>query len=293
VTTQLAIPTKKTRFGPKVDSRDWWIEKIKLTNPQIRYWTHFTKYQIEQFKTLAELDYKVLGERVRTEGAPDSGLAIVYPPKLEEKPSWLTWDFKTYKDFKLWTWLQATKALDLPIGEKRETWYNYFAIQGNQIKAKELLDPFRKENQKQFDFKLQDEYNLVFPYASRISSVHYTVPSGGPYKDLEINESLQDSRFIPLTEAGDNINKRFIKQYLQERLQEYLSLGGLKELIDRRALILANQKLPAPFYWDLWGNLEHLRNAYQEHLAENLFGPSSDEEEEEEDDNSAVLWDTQ
>jgi len=51
--------------------------------------------------------------------------------------------------------------------------------------------------------------------------------------------------------------------------------------------------LPAPFYWDLWGNLEHLRNAYQEHLAEYLFGPSSDEEEEGEDDNSAVSWDTQ
>jgi hypothetical protein len=64
-------------------------------------------------------------------------------------------------------------------------------------------------------------------------------------------------------------------------------------LIDRRALILANQKLPAPFYWDLWGNLEHLRNAYQEHLAEDLFGPSSDKEEEGEDNNSEVSWDTQ
>jgi len=276
-----------------VASRDWWIEKIKLTNPEIRYWTHFTKYQIAQFRTLAKLDYKVLGERVRTEGAPDSGLAVMYPPKLEQKPSWLTWDYKTYKDFKLWTWNQATKALDLPIGEKTETWYNYFSIQGNQIKAKELLDPFRKENQKEFDILLQDEYNLVFPSASRISSVRYTIPSGGPFKDLEINESLQDSRFIPLTEAGEHISKRFIKQYLQERLQEYLALGGLKELIDRRALILANQKLPAPFYWDLWGNLEHLRNAYQEHFAENLFGPSSDEEEEGEDNNSVVSWDTQ
>ena len=83
-----------------------------------------------------------------------------------------------------------------------------------------------------------------------------------------------------MTEAGEPIRKSYIRKYLEERLQEYLALGGLKELIDRRALILANQKLPAPFYWDLWGNLEHLRNAYQEHLAENLFGPSSDEEEE-------------
>jgi hypothetical protein len=229
-------------------SRDWWNERIKITNWEIRYWTHFTKYQIAQFKTLAELDYQVLGERVRTEGASDSGLAVVYPPQLREQPFWLTWDHKTFKDFKLWTWLQATKALDLPIGEKMETWYNYFSIQSNQIKAKELSDPFRKEKQKEFDILLQEEYNLVFPTASRISSVCYTVPSGGPFEDLEINETIQDSRLIPLTEAGEHISKRFIKQYLQERLQEYLALGGLKELIDRRALILANQKLPAPFY---------------------------------------------
>jgi hypothetical protein len=178
VTTQLAIPNKRTRFGPKVVSRYWWIERIKITNLEIRYWTHFTKYQIAQFKTLAELDYQVLGERVRTEGAPDSGLAVMYPPKLKEQPFWLTWDYKTFKDFKLWTWLQATKVLDLPIGEKTEMWYNYFSIQSNQIKAKELLDPFRKEKQKEFDFVLQEEYNLVFPTASCISSVRsQEVPS--------------------------------------------------------------------------------------------------------------------
>jgi hypothetical protein len=57
VTSQLAIPTKKTRFGPKVASRDWWIERIKIDRPETSYWTHFTKYQIAQFKVLAELDY--------------------------------------------------------------------------------------------------------------------------------------------------------------------------------------------------------------------------------------------
>jgi hypothetical protein len=65
-----------------------------------------------------------------------------YPPKLIEQPFWFTTDYKTFKDFRLWTWLQATKTLDLPITEKAETWYNYFSIEGNQIKAKELLDPF-------------------------------------------------------------------------------------------------------------------------------------------------------
>jgi hypothetical protein len=149
VTSQLAISNKKTRFGPKVASRDWWIERIKIRKPEIRYWTHYTKYQIAQFKALAELYYQVLGEKVKTEGAPDSDLVgRNYPPKLIEKPFWFTCDYKTFKDFRLWTWLQATKTLDLPIVEKTETWYNYFSIENNQVKAKELLDPFRKENKK-------------------------------------------------------------------------------------------------------------------------------------------------
>jgi hypothetical protein len=119
------------------------------------------------------------------------------------------------------------------------------------------------------------------------------MPTGDPFEDLIINNTLQDSRFIPITQEGNSIRKRFIKQYLEDRLREYLALGGLKELLDRRSLILAEQKLPAPFYWDLWGNLEHLREAYQEHLSESLFGHSSDKEEEGEDDSSAVSWDTQ
>jgi len=45
--------------------------------------------------------------------------------------------------------------LDLPIDQKAETWLNYFSIENKQIKAKELLDPFWKENKKQFDVLLQ------------------------------------------------------------------------------------------------------------------------------------------
>jgi hypothetical protein len=44
---------------------------------------------------------------------------------------------------------------------------------------------------------------------------------------------------IPVTQAGDTISRDFLKHYLEERLGEYLALGGLKELLDRRALILA------------------------------------------------------
>jgi len=145
----------------------------------------------------------------------------------------------------------TSKTLDLPIDEKAENWFNYFSIENNQVKAKELLDPFRKENKKQFDVLLQQEYDLVYPTACCISSIHYAVPDQDPFEDLEINTHIQDSRLIPITETGDAISRDFLKHYLEERLGEYLALGGLKELLNRRALILANQKLPAPFYWDL------------------------------------------
>jgi hypothetical protein len=84
-------------------------------------------------------------------------------------------------------------------------------MENNQIKAKELLDPFRKENKKQFDILLQHEYDLVYPTARRISSIHYVVPDQDPFEDLEINTHIQDSRLIPITEAGDTISRDFLK----------------------------------------------------------------------------------
>jgi hypothetical protein len=79
---------------------------------------------------------------------------------------------------------------------------------------------------------------------------------------------------------------------LEERLQEYLALGGLKEILDRRALILAEQKLPAPFYWDLWGNLEHLRGNYLQWLQNHLFDVPNDDEEQEVDSDSDISWES-
>jgi hypothetical protein len=55
---------------------------------------------------------------------------------------------------------------------------------------------------------------------------------------------------------------------------------------------LAEQKLPAPIYWALWGNLEHLRETYEQWLGEHIFEiPNSDEEQEVESD-SDISWDT-
>jgi hypothetical protein len=60
---------------------------------------------------------------------------------------------------------------------------------------------------------------------------------------------------------------------LKKRLEEFLAIGGLKELLERKPLIEAGHKLPNPFYWDLWGELDHLRESYSEYCAQEHIDP--------------------
>jgi hypothetical protein len=83
------------------------------------------------------------------------------------------------------------------------------------------------------------------------------------------------------------IRRKFLKYNLEQCPWEYLALGGLTELLDRQPLIKADYKLPFLFYWDLWGNLEHLRESYIDYCAEENFDPEASEEE------SVASFDTQ
>jgi hypothetical protein len=216
---------------------------------------------------------------MRQRGAPDFGLELDYPVKLVGKPFRVEWSTLEFKEYKLWTWIQASIALERSLGEKTITWFNYFSIESNQVQEKELLAPFRKESQKVFDILLEQEYTCVYPNTSSFSTIEFDPPRGSIYKDLYINRTIQDSRYIPTTEDGLVIRKRFLKYYLEQRLEEYLALGGLQELIERRTLFIQGYKLPDPFYWDLWGNLEHLRDTYADYCAEEHFDPEASEEE--------------
>jgi hypothetical protein len=155
------------------------------------------------------------------------------------------------------------------------------------VQAKELLAPFRKESQKAFDIFLEQEYTSVYPNTNSISTIEFDTPRGGLYKDLYISRTILEHRYIPVTEDGLVIRKRILKYYLEQCLEEYLALGGLKELIERKSLIKEGNKLPEPFYWDLWGNLEHLRQSYSDFCSEEHFDPEASEEE------SVASWDTQ
>jgi len=270
-----AVSNKKPKFGPKVATQAWWIEEIKR-NPIYQYteeWAKHSEYQVARWKILAELDYKVLGTST-LRGAP--GFGQTYPPRIQYKPSWfkplIGADFKT---FQLWTWLEATKSLGLPISEEADKWYKHISTEDLKEGAIKLLGIFKEETSP----VLEDysEYELVYPTTPLINSIVLDIPVGPYYKYL--NKTIKDSSYFPTTESGLVIRKKFLEVYLEERLAEYLALGGLNELIQRVPLIEAGHKLPEPFFWDLWANLEHLRERYTEFCSQEHFNPEASEEE--------------
>jgi hypothetical protein len=277
VSQQLTFSNKKPRFGPKVATQAWWIERIR-EDPIYQYseeWAKHSEYQVARWKIFAELDYKVLGTGI-LRGAP--GLGQEYPPKIEVKPFW----FKPligvdFKDFELWSWLEATKSLSLPISEEADKWFKQISTEDLKEGAIKLLGIFKEEFAPELDDYQESEYNLVYPTTPLIKSIILDIPVGPNYKYL--NNTIKDSSYFPTTESGLVIKKKYLKVYLEERLAEYLALGGLNEFIQRAPLIEAGHKLPDPFYWDLWANLEHLRESYSEFCAQEHFNPEASEEE--------------
>jgi hypothetical protein len=198
---------------------------------------------------------------------------VTYPTRLNQKPYYfekvgtLEW-----KDFRLYSWLNTTKALNLPLSSEAITWLEYLSTKGNQVAAAHFLDRFREENQIPFDILQEEEYNTGPQQPPLISSVKLNIPKGEWFKGL--NNSLQDDRYIPTIDCWQVVIKPwYIKIYLEERFEEFLALGGLKELLERRPLIEAGHKLPDPFYWDLWGDLDHLRESYSEYCAQQHIDP--------------------
>jgi hypothetical protein len=253
-------------------------------------------YHLARFKALAELDYKVLGRVL--EGAPDHnppepGEELPYPRKVWCKPHWFPkLETITWQDYKIWSWLAATKAIGSPISEEAETWHNYLNLEQTRIEAVEILGKFKQENHLG-DLKPDIEFELYStpPEATPIYTVKFDTPQGWIYRSL--NCTLKDSRPIPHTELGVTFKKTYIKSYLEDRLQEYLALGGTKELIERDQLLLGRE-LPDPFYWDLWEDLDHLREGYHYWCADNHIDAEEEEEDQDkEETNSVVSWDTQ
>jgi hypothetical protein len=153
VTSHLEIPAKRQKFGPKAVSRKWWIQRIKDTSgpKYTQLWTHLPEYHLLTLKVLAELDYQVLGKGVA--GAPDDselleeGQQVVCPVKIFHKPHWLpTLSTIKWKDFQVWSWIGAAKALESPLSKEADTWHNYLDLEQTKLEAVEVLGIFKPEH---------------------------------------------------------------------------------------------------------------------------------------------------
>jgi hypothetical protein len=205
-----------------VATQAWWIERIKQ-DPIYQYteeWAKHSEYQVARWKILAELDYKVLGTSI-LRGAPVFGQA--YPRKIEVKPFWskpiIGADFKV---FQLWSWLEATKSLGLPISEEADKWYKYTSTEDLKEGAIKLLGIFKEEFAPELDDYQESEYSCVYPTTPLIESIVLDIPVGPNYKYL--NKTIKDSSYFPTTESGLVIKKKYLKVYLEEHLAEYLAL---------------------------------------------------------------------
>jgi hypothetical protein len=223
--SQLAVSNKKPRLGPRVATQAWWIKKIKKGSiyQYTEEWAKHSEYQVARWKILAELDYKVAGTSI-LRGAPGFGQA--YPPKNEVKPFWfkpiIGADFKV---FQLWSWLEATKSLGLPISEEADKWYKYISTEDLKEGAIKLLGIFKEEFAPELDDYQESEYSCVYPTTPLIQSIVLDIPVGPNYKYL--NKTIKDSSYFPTTESGQVIKKKYLKVYLEECLAEYLALGGV------------------------------------------------------------------
>ena len=263
--SQLSIPAKKPRLGPKAATSAWWIYRLDYDpfyeHPKYPFFYSHRSCPFEEYNRLA--------------GTGD------YPPKgPTEAPFWYeSSEGFPYEQFKVWAWLEATHALGLTISIEAYEWFYSTSTKHFKLEAVELLNEhFRPESKKPLSLKHLNINELLPSETALIKHIQLDIPEGySKFTQLStLNSSLKDTRHIPVTKSGERIHSNFIKYYLEERLAEYLALGGLTEVIIRNSLKVGDYKLPDPFYWDLWTNLKHLQKAYIKYRLEN-FGPEEED----------------
>ena len=258
------IPTKQPRFGPKVATNEWWIGSV-ARNPFFR----------QSRVNLLPPDYSFERNQQRLLQAKHSYSVLAgtrgFPPRAPNEPDW--WIYPVgglyYFDFKIWAWLEASQALGLPICASAEEWFDHNTTYYFKLEAVELLNKFfRPECQKPLGKRNQRAYDLIPAGTPLIQDITLDLPTSLEGSNLSfhlstLNKTIKDSRYLPVTEQGEIINPKFIKEYLEERLAEFLALGGTTELVQRNNLPVDHDALPDPFYWDLWYHIHHLRDEYR------------------------------
>jgi len=119
--------------------------------------------------------------------------------------------------------------LSLPISEEADKWYKHISTEDLKEGAIKLLGIFKEEFSPKLDGYQESEYSCVYPTTPLIESIVLDIPVRPNYKYL--NNTIKDSSYLPTTESGQVIKKKYLKVYLEECLAEYLAFGGLNKLI--------------------------------------------------------------
>jgi hypothetical protein len=79
----------------------------------------------------------------------------------------------SYKDYQVWSWAAAVKALHLPISKEAESWYNFLDLDQTKVEAVAVLDFFKKDNQKKLTADAEFDLTTAHPSSKLISSIKF------------------------------------------------------------------------------------------------------------------------
>jgi hypothetical protein len=257
-------------------SREWFIKKLKEDHTFI-FKPKVPEYLIKKQRAIAYLDYKWLARRL--EGAPDEDsleylfqAPRTYPTRIYYKPHWFNASLEdlSEQDFFIWSFLEACAHENLPISQEAACWRDYVGVQDNWLRQNEILEKFKRPDEfprysaaveKEIKQLTENKYHLT------INEVEFEYPV-----ELElINKKVLDYRPIPSHANGKQFPKPFIKWYLEKRVNEWLAAGGYVEWKTNFQFFVRFSEHPfaggrlflKAFYWDLWGDLAHVRLEYQ------------------------------
>ncbi len=230
---------KKQRVADLVPgSDDRYQRKIWQEHPEPQH-QFILLWNLEKSKAIALLDYQWLGEKLV--GAPDNdndSLCIAlwdeedcqpYPVKVIYVPHWI----KTLKtisipDYLAWVFLEACEYETLPVSPEGIEWKNWIVVQPVWLEQHQVLKRFKKPKTPIiYPAHIQRTIERVKWLNNPVSidSIEFNVPVNLPC----LNWHIWEWRPVSTREEGKQIDKQFMKRYLEGRAIKWLAVGGFHQ----------------------------------------------------------------
>jgi len=110
------------------------------------------------------------------------------------------------------------------------------------------------------DDYLRDLQETINCFPSTIVRINQ-IPSSSICTELLLNPYVDDDRPIPLNSSGIQISVFFMKWYLDQKIKEWIALGGVRDWLDGLEVCErgGGPKHIRMFYWDLWADIATFR----------------------------------